>query len=57
MARKAVGKLLVAAVLAGLALLGPVAADAGSSLKSGLYKGKTTQAAVTDSFRAIKFKL
>jgi hypothetical protein len=57
MARKAVGKLLIAAVLAGLALLGPGVADAGVAVKTGLYKGKTTQQAVTDSFRAIKFKV
>jgi hypothetical protein len=57
MARKAVGKLLLAGVLAGLALLGPVAADAGVAVKSGLYKGKTTQQAVTDSFRNLKFKV
>jgi hypothetical protein len=57
MARKAVGKLLLAGVLAGLALLGPGVADAGVALKSGLYKGKTTQQAVTDSFRNLKFKV
>jgi hypothetical protein len=57
MARKAVGKLLLAGVLAGLALLGPVAADAGVAVKGGLYKGKTTQQAVTDSFRNLKFKV
>jgi hypothetical protein len=57
MARKAVGKLLIAAVLAGLALLGPGVADAGITVKTGLYKGKTTQQAVTDSFRKIQFKV
>jgi hypothetical protein len=57
MARKAVGKLLIAAVLAGLALLGPGVADAGVAVKTGLYKGKTTQQAVTDSFRKIQFKV
>jgi hypothetical protein len=57
MARKAVGKLLIAAVLAGLALLGPGVADAGVAVKSGLYKGKTTQQAVTDAFRKIQFKV
>jgi hypothetical protein len=57
MARKAVGKLLIAAVLAGLVLLGPGVADAGAPVKTGLYKGKTTQQAVTDSFRKIQFKV
>jgi hypothetical protein len=57
MARKAVGKLLIAAMLAGLVTLGPGVADAGVAVKTGLYKGKTTQQAVTDSFRSIKFKL
>jgi hypothetical protein len=57
MARKAVGKLLIAAVLAGLVLLGPGAAAAGVAVKTGLYKGKTTQQAVTDSFRKIQFKV
>jgi len=57
MARKAVGKLLIAAVLAGLVLLGPGVADAGVAVKSGLYKGKTTQQAVTDAFRKIQFKV
>jgi hypothetical protein len=57
MARKAVGKLLIVAVLAGLALLGPGVADAGIAVKTGLYKGKTTQQAVADSFRKIQFKV
>jgi hypothetical protein len=57
MARIAVGKLLMAGVLAGLVLLGPSVADAGPAVKTGLYKGKTTQQAVTDSFRSIKFKV
>jgi hypothetical protein len=57
MARKAVGKLLIAAVLAGLVVLGPSVADAGVAVKSGLYKGKTTQQAVTDAFRKIQFKV
>ena len=42
MARKAVGKLLMAAVLAGLVLVGPGVADAGVAVKTGIYKGKTT---------------
>jgi hypothetical protein len=57
MARKAVGKLLIAAVLAGLVSLGPGVADAGVAVKTGLYKGKTTQQAVTDPFRRIQFKV
>jgi hypothetical protein len=55
MARKAVGKLLIAAVLAGLVVLGPGVADAGVPIKTGKYKGKTTQEAVNSSFRAIHF--
>jgi hypothetical protein len=55
MARKAVGKLLMAAVLAGLVVLGPGAADAGVPVKTGKYKGKTTQEAVNSSFRGIQF--
>ena len=54
MGRKAVGKLLIAAVLAGLVVMGPGVADAGVAVKTGLYKGKTTQQAVTDSFRTIE---
>jgi hypothetical protein len=57
MARKAVGKLLIAAVLAGLVTLGPGVADAGITVKTGLYKGKTTQEAVTTGFRKIQFKV
>jgi secreted protein with Ig-like and vWFA domain len=55
MARKAVGKLLIAAVLAGLVVLGPGVADAGEPVKTGKYKGKTTQAAVNSAFRTIQF--
>lgn len=57
MARNAVGKLLLVGVLAGLVVLGPGVADAGVAVKSGLYKGKTTQQAVSDSFRKIQFKV
>jgi hypothetical protein len=57
MARKVVGKLLISAVLAGLGLLGPGVADAGIAVKTGLYKGKTTQEAVSSSFRKIQFKV
>ena len=55
MARKAVGKLLIAAVLAGLVVLGPGVADAGVPVKTGKYKGKTTQEAVNSAFRTIQF--
>lgn len=55
MARKAVRILLTAAVLAGLVLLGPGAADAGVAIKTGKYKGSTTQQAVSSSFRKIHF--
>lgn len=55
MARKAVGKLLIAAVLSGLVVLGPGVADAGVAVKTGKYKGKTTQEAVNSAFRTIQF--
>ena len=55
MARKAVRTLLTAGVLAGLVLLGPGAADAGVAIKTGKYKGSTTQQAVSSSFRKIHF--
>lgn len=32
-----------------------VSAGAGTAIKTGKYKGKTTQQAITDSFRAIQF--
>jgi hypothetical protein len=57
MARKAVGKLLIAAVLVGLVALGPGVADAGVAVKSGKYKGKTAQEAVSSAFRKIEFKV
>lgn len=47
--------LLIAAALAGLLLLGPAAADAGVAVKTGKYKGSTTQQAVSSGFRTIKF--
>jgi hypothetical protein len=53
MARKAVGKLLIVAVLAGTFALGPGAADAGVAVKSGKFKGKTQQDAIAQSFRSI----
>lgn len=48
------------AILVPLALLFVVAqwtvpAGAGTPIKTGKYKGKTTQQAITDSFRAIQF--
>jgi hypothetical protein len=55
MSRKAVRTLLTAAVLAGLVILGPGAADAGVAIKTGKYKGKTVQAAVSSSYRTIQF--
>jgi hypothetical protein len=55
MARKAVGKLLIAAVLASLALMGPGVADAGIAVKTGRYNGKTDQDAISTSFRRIQF--
>jgi hypothetical protein len=47
--------LLPAVALATVLLLGPGAADAGIGVKTGQYKGKTTQAAVAPSHRAIRF--
>jgi hypothetical protein len=55
MARKAVGKLLMAAVLAGLVLLAAGVADPGVAVKSGKYKGSTTQQAVSSAFRKVQF--
>jgi hypothetical protein len=55
MARKAVGKLLVAAMLAGLVVLGPGVADAGIGVKTGKYNGKTDQTEVSTAFRRIQF--
>jgi hypothetical protein len=55
MARNAVGRLLVAAVLAGLVSLGAAVADAGVAIKTGRYNGKTDQDAVSTSFRRIQF--
>jgi hypothetical protein len=55
MARKAAGKLLIAAALLAVVVLGPTAADARIPVKTGKYTGKTTQAAVAASFRTIGF--
>jgi hypothetical protein len=57
MARKAVGKLLIATVLASLALLGPGVADAGIAVRTGVYKASTTQQAVTETHRKFRFKV
>ena len=46
---------LTASLLAMLFFLGPGAADAGIAVKTGRYRGSTTQQAVTDSFRRIDF--
>ena len=42
-------------MLAGLVVLGPGVADAGVAVKTGKYKGKTTQEAVNSAFRTIQF--
>ena len=55
MGRKAVGKLLTAAMLAGLVVLGPGVADAGVTVKSGKYNGKTDQDAISTAFRRVQF--
>jgi hypothetical protein len=55
MSRKAVRILLIATALAGVLLLGPGAADAGVAVKTGKYKGSTTQQAVSSAFRKINF--
>jgi hypothetical protein len=55
MSRTAVRILLTAAALAGLAILGPGAADAGVAVKTGKYKGSTTQQAVSSAYRQIQF--
>jgi hypothetical protein len=49
--------LVPVAVLATLILLGPGAADAGVAVKTGKYKGSTTQQAVAPAFRKINFTL
>jgi hypothetical protein len=53
--KESVRILLPAVALAALLLLGPISADAGVPIKTGKYKGKTTQAAVASSFRNIQF--
>jgi hypothetical protein len=44
-----------AMLLAVLMLLGPGAADAGTPVKTGQYKGSTTQQAVSAAFKKIRF--
>jgi hypothetical protein len=51
----AVWTLLPAGLLAALLLLVPGVADAGIAVKTGAYKGSTTQQAVSSSFRKIQF--
>lgn len=46
---------LPAVALALLLLLGPGAADAGTPIKQGKYKGKTDQDAIGGSYRSIQF--
>jgi hypothetical protein len=53
--KESVRILLPAVALATGLLLGPGAADAGPGVKTGKYKGKTTQAAVSSSHRGITF--
>jgi hypothetical protein len=50
---------LAVAVLAGLVVIapGPGSAGAAPAFKGGLYKGKTTQEAVTSSYRKVQFTL
>jgi hypothetical protein len=56
MARKvAVRTLLPAGLLSALLMLGPGVAGAGSPVKTGKYKGSTTQQAVSTQFRKINF--
>src|SRR5690349_17613591 len=57
MSRKAVRTLLIATALASVLLLGPGAADAGVAVKTGKYKGSTTQQAVSSTFRKIQFSV
>jgi hypothetical protein len=55
MSRNAVRTMLSATALAGLLLLGPGAADAGVAVKTGKYKGSTTQQAVSSTYRKVQF--
>jgi hypothetical protein len=53
--KESVRILLPAAALAAIFVLGPGPADAGIAVKTGKYKGSTTQQAVSSSFRKIQF--
>jgi hypothetical protein len=58
MSRKEPVRILLPSVaLAAALLLGPGAADAGVAVKTGKYRGKTTQAAVATAFRKIEFSV
>jgi hypothetical protein len=53
--KESVRILLPAAALAAIFVLGPGPADAGIAVKTGNYKGSTTQQAVNSTFRKIQF--
>jgi hypothetical protein len=53
--KESVRILLPAAALAAVFVLGPGSADAGIALKTGNYKGSTTQQAVSPAFRKFQF--
>jgi hypothetical protein len=55
--KESVRALLPAAALAAVILLGPGPANAGIAVKTGSYKGSTTQQAVSPPFRKIEFTL
>jgi hypothetical protein len=55
--KESVRTLLPAAALAATFLLGPGPADAGIAVKTGNYKGSTTQQAVSPTFRKMEFKV
>jgi hypothetical protein len=53
--KESVRILLPAAALAAIFVLGPGPADAGIAVKTGMYRGSTTQQAVSSTFRKIQF--
>ena len=53
--KESVRRLLPATALAAVFLLGPGPADAGIAVKTGNYKGSTTQQAVSPPFRKFQF--
>ena len=55
--KESVRALLPAAALAAVILLGPGPANAGIAVKTGSYKGSTTQQAVNPPFRKFEFTL